>query len=61
MQCEGVAWIKMAKGKLLLSSFQQGNEPLGSERHRISGLIQCPPHYQVEPCRKELRSSILML
>lgn len=25
MQCESVTWIKMAKGKLLLCSFQQGN------------------------------------
>jgi len=25
MQCEGVTWIKMAKGKLPLCSFQRGN------------------------------------
>jgi len=50
----------MAKGKLLLCSFQQGNKPLGSERYRISGLIQCPPNSQAQRYRKEL-SSILML
>ena len=45
----------MAKGKLKLCTFQQNNEPLGSERYRISGLIQFPPHSQEELSRKKIK------
>ena len=54
MQCEGVAWIKMAKGKLLLCLFQQNNEPLSSERFTTFcclGLEQC---LKVEPLASAL-------